>query len=125
MATQRLTVLLNVEAVSRSIAFYAQTMGFSVVDSWQHEGAIRWAKLSVGGIELMLNEHGENSPVRRQNRHGHRDVVLYFDVDELDLLWNQLEQDGLKPGVIRTEDYGTRQFALMDPDGYEIAVTGQ
>ena len=73
----------------------------------------------------MLNEHGENSPARRGKHHGHRDVVLYFDVDGLDSLWIQLNQDGLKPGVIRTEDYGTRQFALIDPDGYEIAVTGQ
>jgi len=125
MTTQRLTVLLNVEEVPRSIAFYAQTMGFSVIDSWQYEGNIRWAKLAAGSIELMLNEHGENSPARRQKQHGHRDVVLYFDVDEIDRLWNQFNRDGLKPGVIRMEDYGTRQFALMDPDGYEIAVTGQ
>jgi uncharacterized glyoxalase superfamily protein PhnB len=123
--TQRLTVLLNVEDVTRSIAFYVGAMGFTVVDSWQYEGRIRWAKLAVGGIELMLNEHGENSPARRGKHHGHRDVVLYFDVDGLDSLWIQLNQDGLKPGVIRTEDYGARQFALIDPDGYEIAVTGQ
>ena len=72
----------------------------------------------------MLNEHGENSPARRMNRQGHRDVVLYFDVDDLDSRWAALEQDGLRPGVIRKEDYGTRQFALVDLDGYEIAVTG-
>ena len=48
----------------------------------------------------------------------------YFDVDDLDSLWAALEQDGLHPGVIRKEDYGTRQFALVDLDGYEIAVTG-
>ena len=49
---------------------------------------------------------------------------LYFDVDDLDSLWAALEQDGLQPGVIKKKDYGTRQFALVDLDGYEIAVTG-
>ena len=51
--------------------------------------------------------------------------IVNYIFDGLDSLWIQLNQDGLKPGVIRTEDYGTRQFALIDPDGYEIAVTGQ
>ena len=124
MVTQRLTVLLNVEDVATSIDFYAQALGFSLVDSWRYEGRIGWAKLAIGSIELMLNEHGENSPARRMNRQGHGDVVLYFDVDDLDSLWAELEQDGLQPGVIRKEDYGTRQFALVDLDGYEIAVTG-
>jgi len=124
MVIQRLTVLLNVEDVATSIDFYARALGFSLVDSWRYEGRIGWAKLAIGSIELMLNEHGENAPARRKNHQGHRDVVLYFDVDDLDTLWAALEQDGLRPGVIRKEDYGTRQFALVDLDGYEIAVTG-
>ena len=48
----------------------------------------------------------------------------YFDVDDLDSLWAALEQDGLRPGVIKKKDYGTRQFAPLDLDGYEIAITG-
>ena len=48
----------------------------------------------------------------------------YFDVDDLDSLWAALEQDGLRPGVIKKKDYGTRQFAMLDLDGYEIAITG-
>ena len=48
---------------------------------------------------------------------------LYFDVDDLDSLWAALEQDGLRLGVIKKEDYGTRQFALFVLDGYEIAIT--
>jgi uncharacterized glyoxalase superfamily protein PhnB len=124
MVIQRLTVLLNVEDVATSIDFYARALGFSLVDSWRYEGRFGWAKLAIGSIELMLNEHGENAPARRKNHQGHRDVVLYFDVDDLDSRWAALEQDGLRPGVIRKEDYGTRQFALVDLDGYEIAVTG-
>lgn len=124
MVIQRLTVLLNVEDVATSIDFYARALGFSLVDSWRYESRIGWAKLAIGSIELMLNEHGENAPARRKNHQGHRDVVLYFDVDDLDSRWAALEQDGLRSGVIRKEDYGTRQFALVDLDGYEIAVTG-
>ena len=34
MVCQRLTVLLNVQAVDSNIAFYTQTLGFVVMDSW-------------------------------------------------------------------------------------------
>jgi hypothetical protein len=70
----------------------------------------------------MLNEHGEDSPARR-NRPGHRDVVLYISVDSADALHRRLIAAGHSPGEVHEESYGVLPFAIRDPDGYELAIT--
>lgn len=117
-----ITPLLNVEDVARSAQFYRDVFGFEVVDSWKDDGRIRWARLVRDTLTLMLNEHGEHSEQRRA-RPGHRDVVLYVTVDDADALHVRLAAAGLEPGEVRAESYGVRQFALRDPDGYELAIT--
>ena len=117
-----ITVLLNVESVERSAAFYRDAFGLDVVDSWTDQGRVRWARLERKGIDLMLNEHGEESPARR-SRPGHHDVVLYVSVSDAETLHRRLAASGYAPGAIHDESYGVRQFSLRDPDGYELAIT--
>ena len=118
------TVLLNVEDVPASIAFYGELFGFEVVQQFEENNAIRWTSLRKDQIQLMLNEHGEQSNDRRQPKDSHLDVVLYIGVTDLDEIWRQVDQKGYSPSHIEIEDYGLRQFGFRDLDGYEIAVTG-
>ena len=59
------TVLLNVEDVPASIAFYGELFGFEVVQQFEENNAIRWTSLRKDQIQLMLNEHGEQSNDQR------------------------------------------------------------
>jgi uncharacterized glyoxalase superfamily protein PhnB len=118
----KLTPLLNVESVERSISFYRAVLGLEVVRSWKDQDRIRWARLTRGELTLMLNEHGEESAARRR-RPTHCDVVLYFAIDSADELHRTLVAGGYSPGEVQEESYGVRQFALRDPDGYELAFT--
>ena len=118
------TVLLNVEDVSRAIAFYGELFGFEVIQKFEENNSIRWASLSKDQTQLMLNEHGERSNDRRRLSDSHLDVVLYIGVTDLDEIWRRVDQKGYSPSQIEIEDYGLRQFGFRDLDGYEIAVTG-
>jgi catechol 2,3-dioxygenase-like lactoylglutathione lyase family enzyme len=122
MDATEMTPLLNVEDVERSARFYRDVLGLEVVNSWKDAGRTRWARLELGALKLMLNERGEHSELRRA-RPGHRDVVLYVTVDDADALHARLVVDGQRPGEVHEESYGVRQFALRDPDGYELAIT--
>ncbi len=122
MKIDEIVPLLNVADVASSIAFYSGALGFAVENKFENEGRIGWARVSREGLALMLNEHGEESEARRA-RQGHRDVVLYVSVDNADELHAHLLIKGLAPGDLNDEAYGVRQFALRDPDGYELAIT--
>jgi catechol 2,3-dioxygenase-like lactoylglutathione lyase family enzyme len=119
-----ITALLNVESVERSAQFYRDVLGLEVVDSWTDQGRVRWARVRAEGVSLMLNERerGEGGESRRA-RPGHSDVVLYVSVDDVASLHPRLVASGYAPGAINEESYGLRQFALRDPDGYELAIT--
>lgn len=122
MSVESVVPLLNVEDVARSIDFYRDALGFQVESSFEDAGRVAWARVRCADAELMLNAHGELSRERRA-REGYRDVVLYLSVDSAEELHARLVGKGLAPGEIRDEAYGVREFALRDPDGYELAIT--
>ena len=120
MNLQKMTPLLNVKDVSKSIQFYQDCLGFEVVQTWENEGKIGWASLEKSGIKLMLNGSHVISPSDRKNRQAHTDAVFYFYVDDVDSLHNKLNELGVEVGDIEDEFYGVRDFYLRDPDGYEL-----
>ncbi|HEX2560656.1 VOC family protein [Phenylobacterium sp.] len=54
----RVTPLLNVQDVARSLAFWRDLLGFEVVSTFDWEGRLAWARLKHGEVQLMLNGRG-------------------------------------------------------------------
>ena len=124
MTIVRITPLLNVADVERSRQFYAETMGFQVSDLAGPQDDPVWARLTRGEAALMLNRRGEGRDRRLFERADHRDVVLYIWVEDAADLHGRLVRLGVDVGDLEQQDYGLLQFALYDPDGYELAITG-
>lgn len=125
-----MTPLLNVRNVSRSMEFYCETLGFRCQDNWSHEGRIRWAQLSNGAVEMMLNEAGdadEHTEIHesRPARGNFSDFVLYLRVDDADLLYNHFTEGGFTTSEIFDAEYGLREFHMRDFDGYELSITSR
>jgi|GEM_PF-699527 catechol 2,3-dioxygenase-like lactoylglutathione lyase family enzyme len=120
MKARMVTILLNVEDVSRSMAFYRDRLGFNVLHEWKHGNRVTGASFELFGVRLMVNEPGNVDSTKRRNRPAYEDAVLYFTVENVDLLHGQLDNSDGIIGEIWNHDYGMRDFYVRDPDGYEL-----
>ena len=123
-----MTPLLNVRDVARSMELYTGALGFEVANSFEVEGRVRWAQLSNGPVQIMLNEsdraqsHADFHEARRA-RSGFVDCVLYIGVEDANALYERFQQDGYTTSEIFDAEYGMREFHMRDFDGYELAIT--
>jgi len=122
MTIQSCRPLLNVVDCARSVMFYRDVLGFSVVDTFEADGAVAWALLKSGTAELMLNQNAR-AGTERQGRTGYTDVVLYFQVASVHALHRELVRHGAAPSEPEAQAYGVDELYVRDPDGYELAFT--
>lgn len=106
---ERLTPMLNVADAAVTVAWY-QGIGFEVVNTYEEGGAINWAWLRRGGVNVMINQRA----LPRETATG---VNLYIDVDDVDALWADLKDRVTVSEAITDQFYGMRDFWIEDPNG--------
>lgn len=119
-----ITTLLQVFNMRRSLAFYRDVLGFSVVaDSGGGDDA-SWVSLRKDGCDLMLNDQYEPGNVPAEPPPGrivwHSDTTLFFGCESADEIFEHLRQKGIDLEPPTNAPYGMRQLTLTDPDGYAI-----
>lgn len=127
MAVVSLVPLLNVRDVPRSVEFYTNILGFTVLSRSETDGRLTWARLGSGSVELMLNASESTSadeagPARRAAAGSFSDVVLYFEVSDVNALHARLKGFGVTASIPFDTQNG-REMRVRDFDGYEIAFT--
>ena len=118
-----LTPLLSVYDMPESLAFYRK-LGFEVLyDSGQGDDS-GWVMMQLNGVELMLNtmfDEGEPPAACDRDRIAcHGDTVIYLGCPDVDGVYEQLQEQGIKSREPETATYGMRQLYLNDPDGYSL-----
>jgi catechol 2,3-dioxygenase-like lactoylglutathione lyase family enzyme len=96
-----------------SLAFYRDTLGWAVTESWGGNGEERGTILSGGGVKVVI---AEKSRAERPAR-----PVMHLDIHDVDKRFASL---GPGVTVVRKPEathWGTRWFVVRDPDGNEIA----
>jgi len=95
-----------------SLAFYRDSLGWTVTRTWGDNGAVRGALLSGGGVEVVIASD-TSYPTGRP--------ILHLDIHDIDARFKALPK-GVEV-VTRPEDthWGTRWFVVRDPDGNLIA----
>ena len=113
MRFRELTPMLWVPDLKKSVSFYTENLGFTCLeysDEWQ------WASLSRDGIGIMLALPNEHIPYNGPMFTG----SFYFKVDDVDTLWNELKDKAEIVYAIDTFDYGMRDFAIKDNNGFML-----
>lgn len=104
-----LTPVLWTEDLHATIVFY--TLNLDFVRTAHTEG---WAALERDGIELMISlptlHGGYNGPVFSGS--------FYFRCDDVDAWWERLKEKAPVVYPIEDFDYGMREFAIRDNNGY-------
>ena len=124
MKIDGITSLLQVFDMRRSVAFYRDVLGFTVVSTSQPGDDYYWAMLKLGGATLMLNtayEAGQR-PARPDPPRvaAHADTVLFFGCGSVDEVYAHLRAKGWEAREPVTTHYGMRQVYTKDPDEYEL-----
>ncbi len=113
-------VMLYVRDVQASLQFYADKLGFRVLESFDYNGTIVYARLLPPKGQTTLALH---LPEQGQESLASSGVRLYFEVKELDAACRQLEKAGgklLSPP--KQMPWGWKHAYLLDPDGHEISL---
>ncbi|KMQ64684.1 glyoxalase [Chryseobacterium angstadtii] len=110
MTFTALRPILWTENIDETIEFYTRILGFTLMgrnDDWQ------WASLCKDEVQIMLsqNEYEKKSGIGFTGS-------FYFNVDNVDELWEDLKTKAKVCYEIETFDWEMREFAIYDNNGY-------
>ena len=109
------SVFFFVADLERSTAFYQQVLG--TAPTYQQGSVVAF---NLGGVELMLHADGSTPRVSQGSKRG-EGFALHLQVEGIHALWERLHQAGVQLDEKPTEQpYGVTEFAVRDPDGYEV-----
>ncbi|MCW1961531.1 VOC family protein [Chryseobacterium viscerum] len=103
--------ILWTENFDETIGFYMHILGFTLMDrndDWQ------WASLRKDEIYIMLsrpNQYEKNISIGFSGS-------LYFNVNKVDELWEDLKTKAKVCYEIESFEWGMREFAIYDNNGY-------
>ena len=100
---------------AKSLAFYRDVLGWTVLDEWPDRGSGRGAVLSGGGIRVLLSER--DSPAAAPTG----TPRLHLDIHDLDARFRSLGKGTHVTVPLQETQWGTRWFVVADPDGNLIA----
>jgi len=118
----KLTPNLLVANVERSLAFYVDTLGFERGMTVPEQSPFVFASVTSGAVEIFFNDAAAGA--KEYQAFAGKPIgatgTLFIEVEGVDAL-----HDRLKPRVkivmpIVNQFYGTREFAIEDPDGYVL-----
>lgn len=118
----QLTPVLMVSDVDKTADFYCDLLGFERGASVETDGKVTFLILSSGSAELMLQSDksmaGELPKVFAKRPVA--TTILYMDVDDVERLYEALQDkvEILKP--LHYADHGQQLFYLRDPNGYVL-----
>ena len=107
----RLVPMLETPDLDKTIKFYTEKLGFICLNKDEKLG---WANLSKDGTSLMFALPNAHSQFQKAQFTG----SLYFYTDQVDLLWERLKISVEVSYSIETFEYGMREFAIYDNNGY-------
>src|SRR5262249_6709162 len=112
--------MLYTRDVSASLRFYADQLGFKLIETYEWQGRPVYARLKApkgtGSLALHLPEPGQSVPPSGG-------VRLYFEVKDVEKVCKKLEAAGVaikqQPKLM---PWGWTHAYLDDPDGHEISL---
>ena len=123
---QRAGTILAVSNVERSVAFYAERLGFTVEARYDDPP---YATLTLGGVRLSLAEQGHASPDRPgvtmvvPPDPGRLPVVMVLEVADARAVHRALVAEDVRLLADPYEPpWGGVRFFVVDPDGYLVEI---
>lgn len=114
MFLRTVTPLLDTDSIQQTIDFYTSMLDFTVHESFEHEGQLRWCALRKDNTWLMFT--ARNAGIRPPAMTG--DLYLY--VTNVDAAWELLKNKADVVQPITDMPYAAREFVIKDNNGYAL-----
>lgn len=123
---KNITMNLMVESVDTSVNFYQEILGFEVVDSVPAKNQeLQFAILGKDSVTLMLQEKnnlGEEYPILATEKI-QPSITLYITIENFEDFYIAIKKSYPIYTETHTTFYGSKEFAITDPDGYVLTFT--
>jgi len=113
MKFQPIVPMIWTEQLTETIDFYCDILGFSCGERNDDWG---WAALHKDECELMLAKPNAHTPFEKPTFTG----TFYIKTDDVETLWHQLKDKVTVVYELETFDWGMKEFAVYDNNGYMI-----
>jgi uncharacterized glyoxalase superfamily protein PhnB len=112
---------LTVDDVERSVAFYADVLGFIVAERWTEGGKLLGANLKAGLCEIGLSQDDWAKGRDRQKGIGVR--IWCRTAQDIDALAARIKAAGGRlTDEPANQSWGVRSLGVDDPDGYHLSI---
>jgi uncharacterized glyoxalase superfamily protein PhnB len=111
----------TVDDLERSLKHYVDGLGFTVRDRWEEEGKLLGVMLVAGTVMIGLSQDDWSKGRGRTKGVG---TSLYAQTtQDLDALAARCRARGIEVDGPKTEPWGARTLAVVDPDGFKLVFT--
>jgi uncharacterized glyoxalase superfamily protein PhnB len=111
MKINKLTPMLSTKKMRETVDFYTGILGFTCPNFVEDWG---WAVVTHGEVEIMFCLPNAHLPFEKPIFTG----SFYFNVENVDEIWEKLKDQAEISYPIEDFDYGMREFAVFDNNGY-------
>ena len=107
--------------LQKSLAWYRDVLGLAVDERWEQDGKLMGVSLQAGGVTFMIGQDDWKKGRDRRKGEGFR--LYCTTAQDVDALAKGIQaRGGRLDQEPRDQPWGTRDFALTDPDGFKITI---
>jgi uncharacterized glyoxalase superfamily protein PhnB len=124
----KLTPNLVVKSVERSLSFYVDTLGFTRGLTVPDEAPFVFGSVTSGSVEIFFNDAAaatKEYPAFADRPIGATGTMFIEIEGSADELHDRLKSKVKVVMPLVTQFYGTREFAIEDPDGYILTFAAR
>jgi uncharacterized glyoxalase superfamily protein PhnB len=111
----------TVNDLAKTVAWYRDVLGCTVVDEFRHEDKLVGASLKAGDVSFMFGQDDFAKGSDRVKGVGFR--IYCETAQDIDQVATDIKARGGKLLTEPTDQpWGSRDFSIEDPDGYKISI---
>ncbi|MFT3704107.1 MAG: VOC family protein [Agriterribacter sp.] len=111
MSFHYLSPILYTNQLAETIEFYTKELGFMLE---AYNADYEWATVKKDHVEIMFSKPNAHIPFDKAHFTG----SFYIRVNDVDEIWNHLKERTTIVYSLDNFDYGMREFAIYDNNGY-------
>jgi uncharacterized glyoxalase superfamily protein PhnB len=111
-----ITPMMETNNLQETITFYTEILGFTVRDTFEHDGQVVWCTLNKDAVDIMFN-----LPNREMN-YGRILLTgsLYIYIECVDDFWEKIKDKVKVVYAPENFEYKMREFGIKDNNGYVL-----